>query len=187
MKKGQFWALPKDILSIKNLSLEAKVLFGILWTRMNGENLAWPSQKHMAEIMGVGVRSIRRYIKELEKKGLIKVQRIGLRKTNRYLVNNPVDNSFLIGQVGPSREDTVGRSGWATCGPSHSKRTIVREHSNNRGSNLKFSPDDVPAQWPEGYWEARRKLLDKFSMAGPTERTAAQEEAAAEIRPSGKK
>jgi DNA-binding Lrp family transcriptional regulator len=97
MRKGEFWAIPKEILAIKEVSLEARVLFGVLWTMRNGENLAWPGQRRLAQILGVSPRSVIRYIKELEGKGLLIRQRKGLRRTNRY--------QLLIGQVVTSKSD----------------------------------------------------------------------------------
>ena len=96
--KEEFWAIPKSIFEKKELSLEARILYGILFTRANGENMAWPGQKSMADNLGVSERGIRRYLDELKKAGLIKSQRLGMKKTNRY---------FVIGQVGRSREDTA--------------------------------------------------------------------------------
>lgn len=99
--KGEFWALPKDIMQMRHISLEARVLYAFLWTRKNGENVAWPGQKYLAEQLGVGERSIRRYLDELKKEGLIEVEQQGLKKTNRY---------FLTGQNGHSRTATPVRS-----------------------------------------------------------------------------
>jgi len=65
----------------------------------NGENLAWPGQRRLAQILGVSPRSVIRYIKELEGKGLLIRHRKGLGRTNRY--------QLLIGQVVTSGNDSV--------------------------------------------------------------------------------
>jgi hypothetical protein len=124
---GEFWAIPKDIMAMKSLSLEARMVYAVLFTRRNGENKAWPSQKYIADILGVGIRSIRRYIDELVIAGLVIIHRRGLRKSNAY---------SLIGQVGRSREDTVGRSGWAKLAAPKVRELSVREHSKSQELNL---------------------------------------------------
>ena len=115
--KGQFWAIPKEIMAMHQLSLEARIVYAILWTRSNGDNICWPGQKSIAENLGVGERSIRRYLGELLKEGLIEVERKGLRMTNRYL---------LTGQIGLSRADTTGLSREATPVLSSVKEQIKK-------------------------------------------------------------
>lgn len=104
-----YWAVPKEVMYRKDLSIEARVVYGVLWTRQNGDNVAWPGQAYIADKIGVSDRSIRRYVTELKEAGLIEVEQQGLRKTNRY---------FLTGQVDRSRADTPDRS--------HSKNPDVR-------------------------------------------------------------
>ena len=121
MKHNEFWAIPKEIYARTEISLEARNLYMILFTRANGENIAWPGQKSLGETLGVGERSIKRYIKELVKNELIEVIRSGLTRTNRYIVR---------GQIGLSRGDKNVTSREATAVSHHSKRTVVKEHSN---------------------------------------------------------
>lgn len=117
--KGEFWAMPKDIMGMKDVSLEARFVYAILWTRMNGENVAWPGQRYMAEMLGVSERSIIRYIQELEKAKLIEKIRSGQKRTNRY----------IICQVVTSRSDNPVTSGSdkgvTSSVREQSKRTVV--------------------------------------------------------------
>lgn len=115
----EFWAIPKEVAARTEISIEARFLFGILWTRKNGENVAWPGQATLAATMGCGERSIRRYIDELVAANLIEVEQQGLRRTNRYRILN--------GQNDRSRPDTAVRSGPDTAVRSHSKRTEEQE------------------------------------------------------------
>lgn len=87
-KQGEFWAIPKLIMDRRDISLEARIAYAILWTRANGDNEAWPSQKYIAEILGVGERSIKRYIAELVKADLVTAKRRGDRKTNLYALSD---------------------------------------------------------------------------------------------------
>lgn len=151
MKKitNQFWAMPKEIMEIKELSLEARIVYSILWTRANGDNVAWPGQKYIAEILGVGERSVRRYLDELKNYGLIEVERQGLKKTNRY---------FLTGQVGRSGADTAVRSRADTAVLS-----IVREEKKEKRSNT--SNDTVVAGHPDSKFIV--EIFDIFRAVNP--------------------
>lgn len=85
---------------LKDITLECRLLLGILVTRSNGDNQSWPGQKTLAEEIGCAERSIRRYLKELEAKGYIEVKQVGKRRTNRYKVT---------GQFVPSSDGVTGQ------------------------------------------------------------------------------
>lgn len=120
-KMGEFWALPKIAMDDQRLKPEEKLIYAVLFTRRNGENEAWPSQRTLGKTIGCGERSVRRYILNLIKHGYIsEIRQEGMNRTNRYLLAD-----VPYGQFGPMQEATVGRSHEATAvaGP------IVREHS----------------------------------------------------------
>ncbi len=79
-----FWAVPKSIAKRKDLSLKAKLVAGILWTRKNSGFEAFPSRRYMAEALGTSVKTVDRAIKELQEKAGLRVERKGLMKNNRY-------------------------------------------------------------------------------------------------------
>lgn len=83
---GEFWAMPKEIMDNKELSPQAMLLFGILWTRKNQEDLTWPKTKYLADILHVTERSIYAYLRELEREKYITKQKIG--KENIYSINS---------------------------------------------------------------------------------------------------
>jgi len=83
MEKG-FWAIPKSIAERKDLSLKAKIVAGILWTRKNSDFQAFPSRKYMAEALGISTKTVDRGIEELKEKANLRVERKGLRRNNRY-------------------------------------------------------------------------------------------------------
>ena len=68
----EFWAVPKIALEDSRLSLEEATILGILWTRTNGENLAWPAQKTLADSIGRSVSSVKNYLRHLEATGYLK-------------------------------------------------------------------------------------------------------------------
>lgn len=119
---GEFWAMPKNIMAMIELSLEARVVYSILWTRRNGENEAWPSQKYIAEHLGIGERSVKRYIAELVKYSLIEAKRSGVRKTNTYI---------LTGQFGPTLGPAVSLSKGSDLSPSSLREQIKKTDNNS--------------------------------------------------------
>lgn len=107
MKKSQFWAIPKEIMEMIHVSLEARVIYGILFTRQNGENAAWPKQETIANETGISIRTVRRKIDELIEHGLVVVERRGLRQSNRYHISDRPICPIKTGQNDPSIPDKM--------------------------------------------------------------------------------
>lgn len=84
--EGGFWANPKEVTADKKLSSTAKLVYSVLYTRMNGDQMAWPSQEYIALAIGSSVRQVVRSIKELEKRRYLVKKRQGLRKSNQYFL-----------------------------------------------------------------------------------------------------
>lgn len=79
-----FLALPKWVARDRELSPGAKLVFSVLWTRKNADNIAWPGQAYISGLTGFSERQVRRYIKELVEAEFVKSNRTGKRRTNRY-------------------------------------------------------------------------------------------------------
>jgi len=62
------------------------MLLGVLCTYAMGKNKAWPGQRLLAEEMGVSIRSVRRYIEELEQNLWIKSVQRGKKQSNLYIL-----------------------------------------------------------------------------------------------------
>ena len=79
-----FTQVPNFILTNKELSVGAKLLYAMIlkydWTN----NGCFPGQQQLAEDMGSGERSVRTYQKELEDADVLEVTQRGLGKTNLY-------------------------------------------------------------------------------------------------------
>jgi len=77
-QKGQIYGpiMPKSLRQRKDVSLGAKVLYSVLCScaYRSGDH-CWPSQNYLADSMGMSIRSIQNYLRELEKLGLIMIQR----------------------------------------------------------------------------------------------------------------
>ena len=119
MRQGQFWAIPKEVMEMIGLPLEARIIFGIFWTRQNGDNVAWPGQQYIADIIGCSIRSVHRHTSRLVEAGLIIVHQQGLRRTNRYEI---VDNQWI-------RRSRTGQIGRSLCKRFRSKRRDERFRS----------------------------------------------------------
>jgi len=89
----EFWAIPKEVASDKSLSMQAKMVYGILYTRKNGDNISWPGQEYIANGLGISRRSVIRHLQELEENGFISKKRVGKRATNRYTICDILSHS----------------------------------------------------------------------------------------------
>lgn len=79
-----FTQVPNVILTDKMLSVGAKLAYAMLLKYAWDEAACFPGQIRLAEDMGSGERSVRRYLDELEQSGLLEVEQRGLGKTNYY-------------------------------------------------------------------------------------------------------
>ena len=79
-----FTQVPNFILISTKISVGAKLGYAMLLKYAWGDNACFPGQTKLAEDMGSGERSVRRYLDELEKAGLLEIEQRGLGKTNLY-------------------------------------------------------------------------------------------------------
>jgi hypothetical protein len=86
-----FTAVPNFILKNPKLSVGEKLTYAIFISYAWHNDQCFPGQERLAEDMGAGVRSVNRFIKGLEAKGFITIQRRGLGKTNLYTLHFQVN------------------------------------------------------------------------------------------------
>lgn len=79
-----FTQVPNYILKSPELSVGAKLTYAMLLSYAWHNDFCFPGQETLAEDMGVGLRSVVRYIDELDSAGYISIKRNGLGKTNTY-------------------------------------------------------------------------------------------------------
>jgi hypothetical protein len=79
-----FTQVPNFILTNKDISVGAKLAYAMLLKYAWGDDACFPGQTKLAEDMGSGERSVRRYLDELEKSRLLEIVQRGLGKTNLY-------------------------------------------------------------------------------------------------------
>jgi hypothetical protein len=79
-----FTQVPNFILTKSDISVGAKLAYAMLLKYAWGDDACFPGQAKLAQDMGSGERSVRRYLEELEKASLLEIVQRGLGKTNLY-------------------------------------------------------------------------------------------------------
>ena len=79
-----FTQVPNFILTKPELSVGAKLGYAMLLKYAWGDDACFPGQVKLAQDMGAGERSVRRYLDELEEACLLEIEQRGLGKTNYY-------------------------------------------------------------------------------------------------------
>lgn len=88
-----FTQVPNFILKNKNLTVGEKMTFAMFLSYAWHNDRCFPGQEKLAKDIGAGVRSVNRFIKGLEKKGFLTIQRRGLGKTNIYKLTYQVKST----------------------------------------------------------------------------------------------
>jgi hypothetical protein len=79
-----FTQVPNFILTNADLSVGAKLAYAMLLKYAWQDDACFPGQAKLADDMGSGERSVRRYLDELEKSEFLEIVQRGLGKTNLY-------------------------------------------------------------------------------------------------------
>lgn len=87
-----FTQVPNFILTNERISVGAKLAYAMLLKYAWQDDACFPGQTKLAEDMGSGERSVRRYLDELEKGGLLEIVQRGLGKTNLYRLFLTIQN-----------------------------------------------------------------------------------------------
>ena len=86
-----FTQVPNFILTNKDISVGAKLAYAMLLKYDWYNDGCFPGQVRLAEDMGAGERSVRDYLKELQRGGLLEIIQRGLGRTNLYKLRITVD------------------------------------------------------------------------------------------------
>jgi len=79
--------VPNFILESDKISIGAKMTYAMLLKYAREDDECFPGQERLAKGMGSGLRSVVRYISELEKVGLITIERRGQGRPNLYTIH----------------------------------------------------------------------------------------------------
>ncbi len=82
-----FTQIPNTVLKNNSLSMQARLLYGILLSYAWEKNECFPGEKALAEICGVSERHIRTLLNELKKRGFIEIKD-RRPKTNLYIIKS---------------------------------------------------------------------------------------------------
>ena len=82
-----FTQVPNHVLKSEKISPGAKLAYTMLLSYAWQNDYCFPGQERLAKDMGSGVRSIVRYVQELEKIEFLKVKRQGQGRSNLYELN----------------------------------------------------------------------------------------------------
>jgi DNA-binding transcriptional ArsR family regulator len=137
-----FTAVPNAILTDSSLSLGARMTWAMLAHFAWQDESCWPGQPTLAADMGVGERTLRNYLRELEGAGLVETERLGLGLTNVYSLKTPAKSAA------PSGTSVPLLSG--TSVPVLCDEDAVEEDSGSpKRSPRKLSPAEEPIGFSE--------------------------------------
>src|SRR5687768_16201880 len=97
---GGFTQLPNFILKEPHLSVGAKVTYAMFLSYAWHNDNCFPGQERLAQDMGMSRSRVTEFVGELEKAGLIGIERRGLGKTNVYTIHFKVDHTVRRPRVG---------------------------------------------------------------------------------------
>ncbi|MBT7988923.1 MAG: helix-turn-helix domain-containing protein [Anaerolineae bacterium] len=79
--------VPNFIFESVKISIGAKLTYAMLLKYAREDDECFPGQERLAKDMGSGLRSVVRYISELEEVGLITIKRRGQGRPNLYTIH----------------------------------------------------------------------------------------------------
>lgn len=100
--RGGFTQVPNFILRDSNLTIGAKLTYAMFLSYAWHNEMCFPGQDRLADDIGMSRTSVTAFIGELEKKGLVAIQRRGQGKTNLYTIHFQVRNSGVTARSQPA-------------------------------------------------------------------------------------
>lgn len=108
--RAGFTVIPNTIFARRDISAGAKLAYMLLLSYAWQKGSCFPGQQRMCDDMGVSVRSLRNYLRELESAGLVVTKRRGLTQTNiYYLPQKPVASSDRQDSADQERQPRSGQ------------------------------------------------------------------------------
>lgn len=93
-----FTQVPNYVLKSEKLSPGAKLTYTMLLSYAWQNEYCFPGQETLAKDMGSGLRSVARYIKELEAEKFLKIKKRGQGRVNLYELNLVVTKGGKVGR-----------------------------------------------------------------------------------------
>jgi len=86
VKNQTFASVPNWIMKRTEISGDAKILYGRLFQYKGKGNFIFPKRETLAEEIGVHVRAVDRFLRELTKHNLIAIKQVGCNRSNQYTI-----------------------------------------------------------------------------------------------------
>ena len=87
LSREGFTQVPNAVLRSDKVSPGAKLTYAMLLSYAWQNDFCFPGQETLAKDMGSGLRSVSRYIKELEEAKFLKIKKLGQGRVNLYELN----------------------------------------------------------------------------------------------------
>ena len=97
LSRNGFTQVPNYVLKSNNVSPGAKLTYAMLLSYAWGNDYCFPGQETLAKDMGTGLRSVTRYVKELEKQKFLTIKKLGQGRVNLYELNLTVPKGGRTG------------------------------------------------------------------------------------------
>ena len=97
---GGFTQVPNFILRDGNLSAGAKVVYSMFLSYAWNNDHCFPGQERLAEDMGMSRSRVTEFVSELERAGMVEIQRRGQGRTNIYTIHFKVKGMVRRPDVG---------------------------------------------------------------------------------------
>ncbi len=158
-----FTQIPNALLRRTDLTPGGKLTYMGLLSYAWQRDSCFPGQDTLARDIGVGKRSVIRYLQELEEVGLLEIRRRGLGQTNLYILKRFIDTSrsanLAFQEVPNSTHPEV--QNW------HTKNTQLEKDSERKTSNIrKVKTSDFEGETPES--RAPRTLTEAVQQRRAT-------------------
>lgn len=82
-----FTQVPNAVLRSNEISSGAKLVYALLLSYAWHNDFCFPGQERLASDIGISRQSVNTHVKELERKGFIRIKRLGQGRANLYEVN----------------------------------------------------------------------------------------------------
>ena len=116
-KKKYFTQIENCVLKNYKISIQARLLYAILESySFEGITTIFPTQDRLGLELGISVRSVQRYLNELEAWELIKIEQRGLRKSNNYIIYRiptSIKDEYFKNEIGIRAIASEKREIWA--------------------------------------------------------------------------
>jgi len=82
-----FTQVPNAVLKSDDISSGAKLVYALLLSYAWHNDFCFPGQDRLAKDIGISRQSVNTHVKELERKGFIRIKRLGQGRANLYELN----------------------------------------------------------------------------------------------------